>query len=197
MKDATLNQAAKILTLFGDAPCEQIQALLASGLLADLRDANVAEVNRDAFRKLVGLKPLTPSVTITIDPAKPFVRDMAREGWTLESDLEYRAGAVTLGVMEFLRSGESSVKGVVMAERSKKLGADFGQNHAEALLENQHLIPKEWRGYYLVFPGTVWQDSSGDRDVPYLGWGGRRWRLDFGWLGGVWRSDVRLLRPCK
>src|SRR3989344_4705347 len=182
MKDATLNQAAKILTLFGDAPCEQIQALLASGLLADLRDANVAEVNRDAFRKLVGLKPLTPSVTITIDPAKPFVRDMAREGWTLESDLEYRAGAVTLGGMGGGGGG-------------KRGGGCAGRGPAEALLENQHLIPKEWRGYYLVFPGTVWQDSSGDRDVPYLGWGGRRWRLDFGWLGGGWGAGGRVPRP--
>lgn len=197
MKDATLNQAAKILTLFGDTPCEQVQALLASGLLADLRDANVAEVERDAFRKLVGLKPLTPPVTIAVDPAKPFGRDMTRDGWTLESDLEYRAGEATLDLAEFLRSGESTVRGTVMAERAKKLGADLGQKHAEILLANQHLIPKEWRGYYLVFPGTVWRGSNGHRYVPYLLWNGERWFLDFDWLEFDWFSGVRLLRPCR
>ncbi len=58
MKDATLKQASKLLLLFGDTPSEQLQAILASGLLADLRDANIANINRDEFRKMIGLKPL-------------------------------------------------------------------------------------------------------------------------------------------
>lgn len=57
---ATLKQAKKILSVFEETPREQIQEILGSGLLADLRDGNIAKVNRDDFRKMLGLKPLTP-----------------------------------------------------------------------------------------------------------------------------------------
>ncbi len=54
----TLRQSAKILALFEDTPCDQIQAILRSGLMADLRDANIDEINRNEFRKLCGLAPI-------------------------------------------------------------------------------------------------------------------------------------------
>lgn len=56
-KGATLKQATKILSIFHDTPAEQIQAILESGFLADLRDGNLAEVNRWDFRRLIGLRP--------------------------------------------------------------------------------------------------------------------------------------------
>ena len=74
----TLKQASKILSLFEEAPTEQVQVLLASGLLTDLRDGNIAEVNRNDFRKLVGLKPLNPPLlepvgAVTIEATERFV----------------------------------------------------------------------------------------------------------------------------
>jgi hypothetical protein len=60
MKNATLGQKKKILTLLKDVPREQVQALLMSGLLADLCNANVSEIDRKEFRKLIGLGPLNP-----------------------------------------------------------------------------------------------------------------------------------------
>lgn len=57
-KDATLPQAAKVLTLMENTPCEQLQELLGSGLLSDLLSSNVKGVNREEFRKVCGLKPL-------------------------------------------------------------------------------------------------------------------------------------------
>ena len=57
MKKATLNQAAKILSIFENTPAEQIQEILSSGLLADLRDGNITNVDRDEFRKILGLIP--------------------------------------------------------------------------------------------------------------------------------------------
>ena len=57
MKNATLRQAGKILKLLSDTPNEQIQAIINSGLLTDLRDGNISEVDRDEFRKILGLKP--------------------------------------------------------------------------------------------------------------------------------------------
>ena len=65
--DATLDQGTKILALFKDTPREQIQALLTSGLLADLRDANFGDikVERDEFRRLLGLKSLVSAGIIS------------------------------------------------------------------------------------------------------------------------------------
>ncbi|MBI2052666.1 MAG: hypothetical protein HYT34_00250 [Candidatus Ryanbacteria bacterium] len=95
MKTATLRQAGKIVSLFEDTPGDQIQALLESGLLADLRDANIEGVNRDLFRKHLGLMPVVPTFeiyrTLTIggvpadellrrlEAKKCFVSDWARD----------------------------------------------------------------------------------------------------------------------
>lgn len=58
--NASWQQAANLLTLVSNkgTPAEQIQKLYSSGLLADLLDANVDEVNRDEFRKVLGLDPV-------------------------------------------------------------------------------------------------------------------------------------------
>ena len=62
MKDATLRQSAKILSLFEDTPLDQVQAIIESGLMADLRDGNITKVNRNEFRQLLGLNPLMDSL---------------------------------------------------------------------------------------------------------------------------------------
>lgn len=49
-------------------PAEQIQRLYRSGLLADLLDANVDEVNRDEFRKVLGLGPVCKIVPFEKKP---------------------------------------------------------------------------------------------------------------------------------
>ncbi|TRZ64267.1 MAG: hypothetical protein D4Q79_01870 [Spirochaetia bacterium] len=62
-KGATLKQAEKILSLFSDTPTDQLQDVIESGFLADVRDANnIADVNRDKLRQFFGLKPLGPSL---------------------------------------------------------------------------------------------------------------------------------------
>lgn len=73
MEKATLEQAGKIIGVFNNTPKEQIQDIISSGFLADLRDGNIAEVKRDDFRKILGLKPLSlfllESVGIVVAPA--------------------------------------------------------------------------------------------------------------------------------
>jgi hypothetical protein len=61
---ATLKQSAKLLSLFEDTPGDQLQAILASGFLADVRDANISDIDRDEFRRVLGLNPLIPTLTI-------------------------------------------------------------------------------------------------------------------------------------
>lgn len=62
MSKATLTgkQGKKILEVFEDTPSEQVQDLLESGFLAFLRDANIANINRDEFRRVCGLQSLSP-----------------------------------------------------------------------------------------------------------------------------------------
>ncbi len=124
-----------------------------------------------------------------------FKYDKTKDGWELvEPGPEFDGKQFVPDLVEFLKSGESSVNGEEMKLRAKKLNAHLGQHHAEYLLDHQDLIPKEWRGrYYLVFPGTVWLGSHGRRRVPCLGWGGGRWSLSFGWLGRGWVGSDRLV----
>lgn len=127
-----------------------------------------------------------------------FKRDMSKEGWTLLQDVsEPEISVAFLELVPFLREGEQSIIGEVMTERSKELGANLGQRHAEYLLEHQEEIPQEWRSFYISFPGTIWRDPHGYRDIPCLRWSDGGWDLLFRWLGDRWRSDGRLVRPRK
>ena len=73
MKEATLRQSVKILSLFSETPVEQIQAILESGLLADLRDGNITQTNRNDFRRVLGLKVLSAEVPKEIEKLLDFV----------------------------------------------------------------------------------------------------------------------------
>ncbi len=127
-----------------------------------------------------------------------FKRDMAKErGWSIESDVGFNPAIrsiIELGLANFLNDDEQSVSGEELARRAKLLNANLGQKHAEWLLDHHEEIPEEWRGIYLVFPGTVWRRPDGIRYVPDLSWHGERWRLGFGWLDSSFRSGGRLLR---
>ena len=138
-----------------------------------------------------------PVLTLTFTPTG-FDRDMTKENWQLledvKGDIPEGISTLNLELIPFLNEGESSVNGEEMKNRSKDLKANHGQKLAELLLRNQSQIPKEWRQFYLAFPGTVWQSSRGDRNVPYLGWLDGRWYLNFRWLDNDWHSLVRLVR---
>lgn len=61
MSIATLKQANKLLELViqKGTSSQQLQAILENGFLADLLDANLSGMNREEFRRILGLK--TPS----------------------------------------------------------------------------------------------------------------------------------------
>ncbi len=64
MSDTTLSQGNEILNLIlkKRVPASQIQALLESGLLSDILDANTEEIDRFEFLRFVGLRNKAMSV---------------------------------------------------------------------------------------------------------------------------------------
>jgi hypothetical protein len=70
MKTATLKQAGKVIQMIIDkeTPDEQLQWLFESGAFPDLLDANPNGFDREVFRKVLGLKPLNPPVSVEPQP---------------------------------------------------------------------------------------------------------------------------------
>ena len=128
-----------------------------------------------------------------------FVRDMTKKGWKLEEDVSEPAtiSIADLELVPIIKVGDD-INGEGVRERAKKLGAMFGQRHAEYLLEHPEEIPKKFRGYCPTFPGTVWQRGV-VRCIPYLGWDNNdgQWSLYFGSLLIGWGSGTCLLRLRK
>ena len=124
-----------------------------------------------------------------------FKHDMQKDGWTLLENTPRRLSSAITGI-SFLKEGETRINGEEMARRARfDLDADYGQEDAEWLLENQDKIPVELQKFYLIFPATKWLGADGNRYVPYLYWSGGRWVLDFSWLDSGFYSYSRLVRP--
>jgi len=143
--------------------------------------------------------PVLPTMVLPM-PVKGFRFDKTKDGWELIENVALEGESI-LTLDTFLREDESSVIGHTMLERAKEdaeeKGARTGQLHAERMLEQQDKIPAEWQNFYLVFTGTVWRGSSGDVCVPFLCWGGVRWRLYWDFLDGGWSDSNRLVRLGK
>ncbi|MEK7576689.1 MAG: hypothetical protein AAB482_03255 [Patescibacteria group bacterium] len=102
-----------------------------------------------------------------------FKRDMRTEGWKLIENTSRRINSITdVEPVSFLKPCESHINGEEMVGRAIKLEANYGQEDVEYLLEHHDEIPAELQSFYLVFPGTIWEDSNGSRSVPFLYWHG-------------------------
>ena len=189
---ATLKQANQFLNLISqkDKSSVELQALYASGLLSDLLDADVSQVDREKFRELLGIKsflPLTIRVSDTSDVEPPF------RGWKILKDAKTPIGTLRLKLAEFLKRGESSVIGMEMLRRSDRYGFTLGLRHAKALLAKEDSIPKEWQKYSLVFLGTVGEGSIGGRFIPRLCWDRDHWSSDWLAPGSDYDGNFRIV----
>lgn len=117
--------------------------------------------------------------------------------WKLLENTPRRLTSANIEAVSFLKGNETYINGEEMVRRAVELDANYGQEDAEFLLEHQADIPKELRSLYLVFPGTKWQGSDEDRDVPCLSWDGGQWVLFFCWLDYDFDGSDRLVRPRK
>jgi hypothetical protein len=130
----------------------------------------------------------------------PRLQELLSLGWKIEPGGVSAEGALDISrfeLREFLEEGESYVVGTTMRERAKKMGGLTGLDSALYLLDNQEKIPKEWRSFYIAFPGALLRGPDGRLFAPYLFWNDRRWRLSLYWLVSYWRSCDRVLRLRK
>ena len=154
---------------------DQLQAIRDSGQLPTLFESVWARLAAIVCN-IVRLAITTPKEFVKPDWMKRLVKgnDPVEPG-TYEYTFE-----------PFLNEGESSVKGDEMVRRATVSGAVSGLQHALYLLDNQDLIPAEFRGKkYLVFAGTEALYSDGSRYVAYLDWDGGSWILHWHWLRKV------------
>ncbi|HEX9722391.1 MAG TPA: hypothetical protein VGA53_03945 [Candidatus Paceibacterota bacterium] len=191
--DATLSQASKILSLFEDAPREQIQDLLESGLLADLRDGNIAGVNRDDFRHLVGLKPrirstIVATFTITCEGRK--TSELVRLGkydwtkdWIVDERFPIEPHEPVTRTIEFIECDYDPSSKEVLEELERhglkgptyEDALEFGVEHPEQQRKRPH-----------VFLHEAVLGPSGYRFVLALGGDAGYRRLDLPWFGRRW-----------
>lgn len=91
-------------------------------------------------------------------------------------------GLVKLNVVPALdpKGGKCWVDKDEVIEREMEVGRRGGLRAAMALLREHNLIPIEWRGKILFFPGTVIQEiHTGRRCIAYLCEDKGQWILDW------------------
>jgi len=150
--------------------------------------------SKELFAKVVAFVAEALRLIFTLAPA--IERDMT--GWKLvEPEIKSAEdGEFELVLQEFLQDGESYLGGEEMVQRGRKLGANSGLKHIEAIIRNQDKIPVEMRQFCLVSI-EVWLDPLVYRYVWYAYWHGGRWVLRCRWLSDSFLSSYRLVVPRK
>ena len=215
MKAATLKQSAKILSLFEETPSEQVQSLLMSGLLADLRDADVAKIDRADFRRVCGLGISAPGGIIQIPRLTPFnPAQFLGSGWSIwrgpvdgdglsgDEDQDKRSLALTqldmsqIQLVTCLKEGETSITGEERVRRLKKTNhIRLDTRVFQTLWENKDSIPESWKEKTnnnttsIFFDGTPLRSPFGDRYVLCLDWRGGEWDWYYYWLESDWNVN--------
>lgn len=75
---------------------------------------------------------------------------------------------------------ESHLNGTIIAERLKVNG--LSSSVLDYLLENTKEIPKDWKGKYVYFWGTIFRYADGRLYVRCLVWDDGKWQAYYDWL---------------
>lgn len=124
-------------------------------------------------------------------------RHKIEDGWTVVEDVQRKIVPIEeLELFAFLKEGEYRISSEEMRRRAKEAEADFGLDQAEYLLGKQEKVPKGYRDFDLLFPGSVLRSPGGALSVPSISWSGRRWYLFSDFLGSAFYSypGERLVR---
>jgi hypothetical protein len=194
MRTATLDQAKHILVLLGqkNPSKEDLNILFKSGLLSDLFDGDLSQVNRDDFRRFLGLHPLRMKINVdyTLSLEKmisaccyDWVRGDIASRWYPVLGKGKKSLRVEIKQLNCDMSPESAIK-----ETSKK-----GARPASIaeLLSFGLVFPEIQRRFKVVALGSF-LEIQGSYNIPYLGMGSRGRILDL-LSCSVLDSDCRFL----
>ncbi len=128
-----------------------------------------------------------PSTALIINTdAPPF----CPEGWTVEKhvgigEIEWHTALAVL----FTVNGQQG-SGVDGHRLYEALGKEVNLNATvlDFLLENQHLIPEEWKRHYLFFWGTLYRDKDRRACVRFLYHDLDQWKWYYRWLVISWNA---------
>lgn len=123
--------------------------------------------------------------------ADPFIPD----GWSVEEhrkggQIEFDPAKIVL-CLSNQQKGDGRIEGHKLRKELETQPV-YNANLLDWLLlpENQHLIPKEWKGKVTFFWGTIYRRPDGDLCVRFLYWNGGGWDWGYSWLGGDWCSGL-------
>lgn len=190
MKTATLGHGVKILQMIDQkgTPGDQVQELIGSGLLSDLLDANISVVERNEFRKILGLNALNVyRLTVNYDQSVEKAIKAGRYDWT-NNDITSknfptkRSGTAEVDI-ELIHFNRDMNTDEVLAELDKR-GLRPAELHE--LLKLGEKYPDLQREFPIIALGSVWQSSGGDRYCPCIYRDGSKLYLDLIWIGSRW-----------
>ncbi len=198
--NATLGQGAHILTLIGqkDKDKDFLTALIGSGLLADLLDLDdPASINREEFRKVLGLGPLELRISVNYGRSLDEMKKAGNYDWMNDDITAERFPIKGEGIKELvpelIHFNRSISSDNALAELDK-----MGLRPAtiEELLAFGETFPEMQCKFPIIALGSVCR-VVGNRRVPYLDEDASERNLDLLWFGGDWNADCRFLAVRK
>lgn len=114
-----------------------------------------------------------------------------------DREAEFVGKVVELKLVEFLNQSENYVTGEEMLKRSFAKTIPAGNRSLEYLYIHPEVIPVEWQGPVLLFPGTVLLDEGGCRTIQCLIFDDGRWHQIRRWLNDGFGSGYLVVGLCK
>ena len=197
MSTASLDQGKHVLTILSQQGVteEGVSAMTDTGLLSDLCEASLnglREVDRDEFRKLLGLSPKTLRIVVDYSLLLEQMIAAGKYDWS-NSDITAKrfplkgSGKVELEPKLFYFGQDMSSEKVI-AEMDKE---GFRPCTIEELLAIGEQHPELQRKFPLVALGSVAKIGGDRRSVACLDRVGSGRRLDLLWFGGGWTDVCR------
>jgi hypothetical protein len=184
------------------------QSGLATGITADFAEAlatvDLTALDREAFRKAIGLNRLVPDpIILTVDYSKS-LEQMIEAGsydWKNDSLTAKNFPVKGEGIVEYEARMFHSNRSISSEDAIALIKKEDEQNPWEPA-QTEHLLafgaayPDEQRKYPIIALGSV-GEFDGHRYVPYLCGGGSERLLNLYWFDGGWSSFDRFLAVRK
>lgn len=195
MSTASLDQGKHILTIISQQGVteEGISAMTDTGLLSDLCEAadGLRNVDRDEFRKLLGLSPKTLRITVDYSLSLEQMIAAGKYDWSNSDITAKRFPLKGSGKSELepklFYFGQDMSSEKVIAEMDKE---GFRPCTIEELLAIGEQHPELQRKFPMVALGSV-AELDGDRSVAYLGRNDSKRKLRLHWFGPGWPDIYR------